>query len=268
MSGPSWKWLPSRNARNQQNSGGHPLPSRPCLPAVEALGDRILLSVVVEPPGNEEPPPPADQILIGLIKGELELVNSELALLKLVGGDNPQALHQATLGLLKVNDAVNKVAIELIAQKGEVLTDQKFKIIQAELDRAFDKLGDIKVGGDALKEAIGDIKLDTASLLSTLTQIAPVGDLSNKQQLQYLKVADAFGDLDDGLLKLQESILARKAGKGQQEYLIVKLNDVLVTGRLIEDAELKQHILTLAAETEKILIGLLQPPKTDDVILT
>jgi hypothetical protein len=28
----------------------------------------------------------------------------------------------------------------------------------------------------------------------------------------------------------------------------------------------KQHLLSIAAETEKVLIGLLQPPKTDDVI--
>jgi hypothetical protein len=173
------------------------------------------------------------------------------------------ALHQVTQGLLKIDEVLSKYGEALI--KGE-LTDQKIKLAQAELDRAFDKLGDIKVGGDALKEAIGDIKLDTASLLSTLDQIAPVGDLSHKDELQYLKIVDAFGDLDEGLLKLQESILARKAGKGQQEYLIIKMNDVLITSRLVEDSELKQHLLSIAAETEKVLIGLLQPPKTDDVI--
>lgn len=263
MSGPSWKWLPSRNARNLQTPAAAPAASRPCLPAVEALGDRIMLSVVVGSGGTQEPPPPVDQILIGLIKGELELATDQLAVLRLVGGEDPKALHQVTQGLLKIDEVLSKYGEALI--KGE-LTDQKIKLAQAELDRAFDKLGDIKVGGDALKEAIGDIKLDTASLLGTLDQIAPVGDLSHKDELQYLKIVDAFGDLDEGLLKLQESILARKAGKGQQEYLIIKMNDVLITSRLVEDSELKQHLLSIAAETEKVLIGLLQPPKTDDVI--
>jgi hypothetical protein len=264
MSGPSWKWLPSRNARNLQRPAA-PAASRPCLPAVEALGDRILLSVSVEPGASQDPPPPVDQILIGLLKGELKLAADELALQKIIGGEDPQALHQATLGLLRIGDVLDKYGEALV--KGD-LTEQKIKIAQAELDRAFDKLGDIKVGGDALKEAIGDIKLDTASLLSTLEKIAPVGDLGHQEELHYLKIVDTFGDLDEGLLKLQESILARKAGKAQLDYLSVKLNDVLVTGRLIEDAELKQHVLSIAAETEKILIGLLQPPQTDDVILT
>jgi hypothetical protein len=120
---------------------------------------------------------------------------------------------------------------------------------------------------EANMEAVRALAKTVSGEKSILLQ-KPVGGLGHEEELQYLKLTGAFGDLDAGLLKLQESVLARKAGKGQQEYLIVKLNDVLVTGRLIEDSELKQHVLSIAAETEKILIGLLQPPKTDDVILT
>jgi len=91
MSTPSWKWLQRSNAREltarAEPAGASP---RPCLPAVEALGDRILLSAVAPAAASSDGPPPADQILIGLIKGELKLATSELAALQLVGGEDPQ----------------------------------------------------------------------------------------------------------------------------------------------------------------------------------
>jgi hypothetical protein len=268
MSGPSWKWMPSRSARNAFGpTDTSPQPtSRPCLPAVEMLGDRILLSVSVEPGGsNENPPPPVDQILIGLLKGELKLATDEIAALKLVGGEDPQALHDITGGFLKIDEVIEKYGEAII--KGE-LTEQKIKLAQAELDRAFAKIGDIKLAGEALQAALGDIKLDTAGILASLNRVGTVGDLSQKEQFQYLKIADLFGDVDAGLLKLQEAVLARKAGKGQQEYLIIKMNDVIVTSAALTDPQLKASLQDLAGATEKILIGLLQPPTTGDVILT
>ena len=69
------------------------------------------------------------------------------------------------------------------------------------------------------------------------------------------------------LLKVQEAVLLRKAGKGQQEFLIIKMNDIIIT-KVVSDPQLKESLQDLAASTEKILIGLLQPPTTDDVILT
>jgi hypothetical protein len=97
--------------------------------------------------------------------------------------------------------------------------------------------------------------------------VGPLGDLSNKDQQTFLRVTDAFGDLDAGLLKLQESILERKAGKGQQDFLVIKLQDILVSSvKEATDGELEDKLLDVAAGMDKILIGLLRPPQTDDVI--
>jgi hypothetical protein len=260
--------MPSRNAPHAFGPTGvsPATTSRPCLPAVEALGDRILLSVAVEPGASDQNPPPAvDQILIGLLKGELKLATDEIAALKLVGGEDPQALHKVTEGFLSIDDVLIKYGEAII--KGD-LTDQKIKLAQADLDRAYAKIGDIKIGGEAFQAALGDIKLDAAGILASLNKVGPVGDLSHKEQLQYLKITDVFGDVDAGLLKLQEALLARKAGKGQQEFLIIKMTDIIVTGVAPSDPQLKASLQDLAAATEKILIGLLQPPTTDDVILT
>ena len=168
--------------------------SRPCLPAVEVLGDRILLSVSVEPGGNDQnPPPPVDQILIGLLKGELKIATDELAALRLVGGEDPQARHKVTEGFLRIDDVLQRYGEAII--KGD-LTEQKIKLAQAELDSAFAKVNDLKIGGEVLQAALDGIKLDTAGLLASLNRVGSVGDLSQKEQLQYVKIADVFGDVD------------------------------------------------------------------------
>ncbi len=69
---PSWKWLSFRPTRELVN-GGTP-PSRPCLPAVEQLDDRLMLSATTD--ASEVPPPNGDtQILIGLLRGQLGVVS-------------------------------------------------------------------------------------------------------------------------------------------------------------------------------------------------
>src|SRR4051812_14304368 len=74
---PSWKWLSFRPTRELLAGRDAPPQSRPCLPAVEKLDDRVMLSVT--PNASEVPPLNGDtQILIGLLKGQLELVGNEV----------------------------------------------------------------------------------------------------------------------------------------------------------------------------------------------
>jgi hypothetical protein len=270
MSTPSWKWLSSRLTARELVAGAASsrMPSRPCLPAVEALGDRIMLSAVA-PAAASEGPPPADQILIGLIKGELNLATSELAALKLAGGEDAQLLHKITESFLKIDDVVNKVGEAVI--KGELTENKDSKALEL-LDAEFVKL-DAAIGGlsgntqEQLKAAIGDIKLSAGDLVGALSNIK-LDEVSDKERQTFLKIADAFGDVDAGLLKIEEAVLARKAGKGQQEFLVIKLTDVLVSSfQKLSDAGLKEQLSGIVADTEKILIGLLQPGETPgDVI--
>jgi hypothetical protein len=269
MSNPSWKWLSRSSARelpSRASSSG--APARPCLPTVEALGDRILLSAVA-PAAASEGPPPIDRILIGLIKGELNLATSEIAALKLVGGDDPQLLHKVTEALLRVDDVVNKVGEAVI--KGDLTQEKQNKaleLIDSEFLKIDSAIADLPGGAqEGLKAALDTIKLSAGDLLGALSNIK-LDELSDKAQQTYLKIADVFGDVDAGLLKIEEGVLARKAGKGQQEFLVIKLNDVLVSSvqKLGNDA-LKEQLSGIVADTEKILIGLLQPSETPgDVI--
>ena len=105
MSNPSWKWLSSRSTARELAAQAlrSKAPPRPCLPAVEPLGDRIMLSVSAA--AATDGPPPIDQVLIGLIKGELSLATSELAAMKLAGGEDRQLLHKLTEGFLKIGRA-------------------------------------------------------------------------------------------------------------------------------------------------------------------
>ena len=270
MSTPSWKWLQRSNARELTARAESPgAPSRPCLPAVEALGDRILLSAVAPAAGSSDGPPPADQILIGLIKGELKLATSELAALQLVGGEDPQLLHKVTEGLLNISNVVSKVGEAVI--KGD-LTDHKENKAVELLDSEFLKL-DSAISGlsggaqEGLKAALDTIKLNAGQLVGALSNLK-LDELSDKTRQTFLKIADVFGDVDAGLLKIEESVLARKAGKGQQDFLVIKLNDILVSSfKKLDDARLKEQLTGIVADTEKILIGLLQPGETGgDVI--
>ena len=268
MSTPSWKWLSSRSVTPARGAASSKAPSRPCLPAVEPLGDRILLSAVA-PAAASEGPPPVDRILIGLIKGELNLATSELSALKLAGGGDTQLLHRLTEGFLKIDDVINKVGEAVI--KGE-LTDHKENKALELLNDEFLKI-DAAVSGlsgdaqQALKSAIDGIKLSAGELLGGLTNIK-LDELSHKEQQAFLKITDAFSDVDAGLLKIEEAVLARKAGKGQEEFLKIKLTDILVSSfQKIDDAGLKEQLSGIVADTEKILIGLLQPGETTgDVI--
>jgi hypothetical protein len=270
MSTPSWKWLQRSNAReltaHPESAGA---PARPCLPAVEPLGDRILLSAVSPAAAASDGPPPADQILIGLIKGELNLATSELAALNLVGGEDPQVLHKVTEGLLHISDVVNKVGEAAI--KGD-LTDLKENKALELLDSEFLKI-DSAISGlsggaqEGIKAALDAAKVNAVDLIGALANVK-LDQLSDKTRAEYLNISDVFGDVDAGLLKIEEGVLARKAGKGQQEFLVIKMNDILVSGfQKLDDPKLKEQLSGIVADTERILIGLLQPGETGgDVI--
>src|SRR5438552_3603381 len=105
MSGPSWKWLSSRPTARELAAAGASgqSPARPCLPRVEPLGDRILLSVAPAAASTTDGPPPINQVLIGLLQGELKLATQEVAALNIVGGDNPQLLHKLTEAFLSID---------------------------------------------------------------------------------------------------------------------------------------------------------------------
>jgi hypothetical protein len=263
---PSWKWLSSRLAARELATPSN-APSRPCLPAMEQLGDRIMLSASPDALASENPPPTFDQVLIGLVKGELKLATSELSAIKLVGVLDSDLIHKFTESLMKVDNVIMNAGENLM--KGQ-LTDLKQNSAYEWLKMEFLKIDQL-VGGlpdsERLKTQVEEVKLAASDLLTTLTNVNPVGDLSHKQQELFVKIADTFGDITGGLLKLDEDLLAGKKINGDQEYLKIKFEDILVSSLKQDDEKLKIQLQDALGEANAILIGLLRPTDTGgDVI--
>ena len=282
MQNPSWKWMSSRPTAQElaEGAAASKAKTRPCLPVVEQLGDRVMLSadteVIVNPDATVKLA--VDQILIGLIKGELQETSTELSLLKIVADADPKLANKFTSSLLKIDDILYKQTEVLI--KGEskdakhltaALADLQDEFVKLDtLIDGFPKLGDIKL-------VLDDMQNKAESFLLALSKIEVVDELTDKERQTFLKISDAFGDLDAGLLKLQEDLVTSKHAatgkhiqKGQLQYLEVKLNDILVTSRSLGDeaGTLKGVVLGSLKEYETILNRLLLPAVDDKDVIT
>lgn len=250
MRNPSWKWLSSRLSARALAADSN-TPSRPCLPALEQLDDRVLLSVAVEgaPRGDNE-------ILIGLLKGQVELVNHEVNALKLAG-DLKIDVHKISESFLKIDDAIYKFGEGFI--KGELDTSSAEKTL-AQLKIEFSKIDTLVGGlpretGGELKFALDTFENKATELVNLLGSSTGGGDLDHKVEATLLRVSDNFLKLDDAVLKYEEASIARKAGKGQQEYLVIKLAEVFVSSLKVSDSDLRSQLIGLEADTAKILFG-------------
>ena len=248
---PSWKWLSSRLSTRALMTA-RPAPSRPCLPAIEQLDDRLMLSAST---GGEGGFKGDNQILIGLLRGQLELVDHQVNALKLAG-DLKLDIHKLNDSFLKIDDVIYKFGEDLIkSERGGLKIDEALNDLKIE----FSKI-DTLVGG-LPRETGGDLKFVLDTFESKATDLVTVlgnsigSDLDSKVEATLYKAADSFRGLDDAVLKFEEAAIARKAGKGQQEYLVVKLADVLVSSLKVSDSDLKVQLLGLELDTAKVLFG-------------
>jgi hypothetical protein len=253
---PSWKWLSFRPTR-ELVTGDAPAPqSRPCLPSLEKLDDRLMLSVSTD--ASEVPPPNGDtQILIGLLKGQLTLVSHELNALKLAGALKLD-VHKFNESLMKIDDVITDFGQAVLKEDlTAVKIDRSLNDLKVEfmkIDALVGGLGDSDAGTQ-LKVVLDTLDHKSSELIGLLNSATGAGDLDHKVELRYLKVSDSFQSLDDALLKVTEdAALARKAGKGQQEYLQIKLQDVIISSLKVEDPDVQGQLLNL----EKLTAGLLQ----------
>jgi type VI protein secretion system component Hcp len=262
----SWSWLAARLSPRRIWGSTNVLPHRPCLASVERLGDRILLS-------SSEPTITGDSaILAAVIKGELPLVTEELRLLNTVGdgltnktrGNFEKLVH----AFLDVNDTINTAASDIFGKHADIKGesgDHKHKdeieILSVEfkkIDEAFKALG---VGGVENQSPAADFEQQAKTLLMDI-QGARGGDLDKKAEILYARILDGFFTLDQTIIKAQSDLITvRKAGKEQQEFLKIKLQDVLVSSiNQATDPQLdKAALLGAEAQTAGILIGLLKP---------
>jgi hypothetical protein len=200
-SNPSWNWLPPRpTAREMAGQAAEAAAApvaRPCLPAIEPLDDRILLSAAAPPTAGLKITDGTSNtaVLIGLLKGGLDMIKGEVSALKLaVGGEDSQIKGESTLKLL---------------------TDTFLK-----LDETLFKLGDAVMVGDVNGYKEQTIKLD--AVLHKVDELAPsalpavqraadaliknLTSLEGGQKIspQGIKLLTGIGD---GFLKIDEALL-------------------------------------------------------------
>lgn len=264
---PSWKWLSFRPTR--QMIGETPPPSRPCLPAVEKLDDRLMLSASPDAAatdgGNETPYKGDTEILIGLLRGQQDLIKGEIDTIKFAGDLNFDD-HKLNESFQKIDEVVYKLGEALI--KGD-LSDQKVDKTVSDLKIEFQKI-DMLVGGiegDAggkLKMMVSDLEQKVDGLVNDLKISTDAGDLDHKTELTYIKVAESFLKLDNAILKYESDVVQDKQHKVDMKFLEIKLEDILVSSYKIDDSALQKEIQGLAQDT----FQLVAPPSFNGGVTT
>jgi len=197
-SSPSWSWLPPRpTAREMAGRGAESASvARPCLPAIEPLDDRILLSAAAPTASVKIREGTANTaVLIGLIKGELDLVQGEVAALKLVSADDTQSKGENTLKLL--TNTFLKLDETLLSLGDAVMVGDVngYKEQTIKLDAVMQKIGDIA------PNALPAVQRTTAALVKSLTSLEG-GQKVSPEGLKLLnKIGDEFLNIDEALLK-------------------------------------------------------------------
>jgi hypothetical protein len=242
-------------------------PSRPCLPAVESLGDRIMLSADVAPLAVDTPPPQVSQILIGMMKGDTTNFAQDLDTLKLAAEVDPKLAKKLGDALLKIDRSVYRFGEALI--KGQDVTSKQAQAM-ASIERQFLKIDAhlARLPQDAqlkLMPSIDALKLDVTQIIGEMGTVGPAPDLSSKDKQVLVKISNDWEQMDRLALKLQQELAIKKATV-DVEPLKIKLTDILVSSNSVGDATLKEQLTGVAGEAQQILIGLLLPASIGDVI--
>jgi hypothetical protein len=252
-----------------QSAASCKAPPRPCLPAVEQLGDRIMMSADMmgapaQPQAVVNPPPQVSQILIGMMKGDTDSFAQDLAALKLAAGVDSKLGHKLADVLKKVDLAVYKFGKDLI--KGEAVAPD---MIKAAIDRQFLKVDAILARHplDAqlkIAPTIDALQLKAHELVAQLAAVGPSPELSKEDRQTLNKISLDWAQMSKGALKVQEQIAFNK--EASREFLKIKFADLLVSSLKVEDPTLRTEINNAVGSAEQILIGLLVPASTGDVI--
>jgi hypothetical protein len=294
----SLKWLAVRRlfAGGGANAGGGAGAGRPCLPAVELLGDRVLFSLSTGGEGGGDV-----AVLIGLMRQTQPVLAEELAALKIAsdasaaGSKFKVDFFKLSREFLKVDQLLFKFGEALIkldevdASKVSKLEQKVMTAIGGEflkIDALVARSGWGGEVGGALLPAVQRVEEAALAAAKGLAGLAgPGGDLGNKGEAELLKISDTFLKIDANLLKLATAVFAGDVIGNKQEAFIKLESKLLTLGwnkldalvSKIGDAEFKQEIDGFGQATMDIAAGLLKPTEifdggpvvigdTDDVI--
>jgi type VI protein secretion system component Hcp len=251
---PTWTWLPVRFAENAPVAPA--APSRPCIPSVEKLDPRVLFdaaAVDITPITIEKH---IDQSTPLLAVAEADIF-SKLGDIKGESLDDKHkdSIAQLEQGVLKLNWTLMKYHEDILSLKATVGEGAD---VGQKINKIFVKLeslaADIDGGIPNLLPAVQNLESKVVStgegnfgpgLLTDLSNLA-AGDISSipaDARSVFIKLNDEFWKLDEIALDSRFDVLrgvpldvAQKIAdsKVKQEYLKIKLDEVLVSSYLTE----------------------------------
>jgi hypothetical protein len=235
---PSFNWLPPRpDTREIAARAAESAPdARPCLPALEPLDDRILLSAAVptvDAPVGDKTVNTA--VLANLLQGQFELLKAEVNALKFAPGGETQIkgesfLKHLTNTFLKLDDAFLKIGEAALVGDLVGYKEQQLKINDALL----------KIDALLPKSPLQE----TVKFLVTSLDIREGGQVvSDKEQEALLKLGDQFLKIDYALLKFAADPTAPQFKHGQEPS--IKIDQAFIKiGAVLEqlDPELKADL--------------------------
>ncbi|MEI8194794.1 MAG: hypothetical protein WCI73_02680 [Phycisphaerae bacterium] len=279
----TWKWLPTRFTRllSQGSASASDRPGRPCLAALEQLDDRVLLSVA--PTAN------ADQIaaLIGLLRTELSLNSSEVAVLKLATGavtvgqktDADSAFLKLESDFLKIDGLLLNFAASTV--DGEAKDkDHKVQVVSAQMQDVFLKIDALlptldKGSQELLVPAVQKVREAALTALNAITDLGALKITDHKMGNAFLKIDAELLKIDGFTIKLSADAIAGKV-MPQDKWLPTALNNMFLKidsqiGAMGDGSvykELVGAVDQLKIDTQGFLAGLTTPVGTTTTAVT
>jgi hypothetical protein len=225
-----WNWLPNRVSRIRPANPSLSGAPRPPLAMLEQLEDRVLLSVV-----NSEG---TEAILIGLLRGQIDLRAAEIEFLKLAGdliADKTSPLIDTFVKIeadfLKIEGALFKLTEWSLSEqkhKQDFLTVKLTDVIVS----SFSKIeSELKLGGGKetalLLPAVQKVREAASRALGSLSEIGDI-KLDGKVAAQFLRIENVLWKVGAITEKWTSDSLYDKLNKGADDRIDVKLTDAFV----------------------------------------
>ena len=260
---PTWKWMPLRSVDKQPSAAPQ---GRPCLPSVEKLDQRVLLSASSTDGGG------TPQVVAGLIQDGIKLTESEFAALSKINGDSVDAKHKGEIELLgnaflQIDQIFVKYGEDILNLK--ILPDQPTDVaastpqdihitkptdVSSALADEFVKIDvlatDLNDSSDgqllpAVQNiqtvALGDGSVFNGGFFGDLTNLLNSGLVStipSDDRMGYIKIGEEFVKIDEALIDMKVNVIMGAPlddqvtvalDKANQEFLKIKLEDTLIS---------------------------------------
>lgn len=244
MTDHSWKWLTPRITQRNITEPSVKAKTRPAMPSMEALDDRVMLSATTAGTSTN-----LNAILIGLIKASTPVLESELTLFqKAVLEDKRKDKWMPVMkaDLVNIDSLLMKYGEQLI--KGKLGTAAA-TTLQNKMDVIFAKMNTLLMkfapNSADLSPAVQKVREAALGVISSLSQFNNSG-VAAKTSIDFVKIAKDFLNIDKTVLALGENLLLN--GKVDlDKQLSAKVSDIFQKTQTLVNVKLGGDPALLAA---------------------